>query len=96
VGLAVQFAPEGHVSRQKHEELGFRMLRLAHLLHQGGAVTSIFIRAEFKVSLATAKRDLVLLERALPVRVEWYRPHGAPIFTQAKELRLMPQREASL
>lgn len=46
---------------------GERILRLAARLGAGGSVSVRFIMQEYGASLATAKRDMVLLERALPV-----------------------------
>lgn len=46
-----------------------RMLMLASLLLEGEALTTEFIRKGFKVSPATAKRDLAMIRKLLPVKV---------------------------
>lgn len=46
-----------------------RLIKLTKYLCEGGELTSRFIQAEFSVSKATAKRDLVVIECALPVEV---------------------------
>lgn len=45
-----------------------RMLKLAELLFAGKQITSRFVADTFGVSVATAKRDITLIERTLPVR----------------------------
>lgn len=63
-----------------------RMLKLAMRLARGGDVTHKFITDTFDVSLATAKRDLVVIERALPLQTSWSpRAEGGVI----KTVRLM-------
>ncbi len=47
-----------------------RMVRLAWRVYHGGDVTTAWIRKRFGVSRATAKRDLALLAKVLPVAVE--------------------------
>jgi hypothetical protein len=65
-------------------------LELAKRLYNGGVVTTAFIREEFGVSPATAKRYMVRLECALPVLVEKI-PNGFSVRygTSTKLLRLM-------
>lgn len=46
-----------------------RGAQLARALCEGKVVTRRYIEERFNVSRATAKRDLVRLERCLPVRV---------------------------
>jgi len=71
-----------------------RLLQLALRLGTGQAVTSGYIRERYGVSPATAKRDLVRLECALPVIVEGVRceqkvlrmrdgPRFTPLFNAA-------------
>lgn len=45
-----------------------RLIRAAWRLYHGGTVTSAWLRKRFGVSKATAKRDLLVLERAVPVK----------------------------
>lgn len=47
-----------------------RLLRCAWRIYHGGEVTSAWIRKRFGVSLATSKRDMSMLARVLPVRME--------------------------
>lgn len=47
-----------------------RSVRLGVMLARGDRMTSALIRATFKVSRATAKRDMTMIEAALPVRTE--------------------------
>ena len=66
-----------------------RMLLLAIRLGSGGAVTLRYIMEAHGVSLATAKRDMVMLEAMLPVLnepVERETTGGLP----ARQLRMMP------
>lgn len=68
-----------------------RLLRLAVRLGAGQTVTVSYIIDRFRVSLATAKRDMGRLEQALPVHME-----DAPNTNRngggmpPKALRLMP------
>jgi hypothetical protein len=43
-----------------------RMLKIAQLLYAGQKITSRFIADHFGVSLSTGKRDVTLIEQALP------------------------------
>lgn len=45
-----------------------RMLRYAWRIYHGGEVTTAWIMTRFRVSPMTAKRDMDVLLRALPVR----------------------------
>lgn len=49
------------------EERMHRMVRLAWRIYHGGEVTTAWIRKRFGVSKATAKRDLAMLAKVLPV-----------------------------
>lgn len=53
------------------------MLKLAQLLYGGSTVDAHLIRAMFRVSVATSKRDMVKIEQCLPVRCELVKT-GAP------------------
>lgn len=53
------------------QNTGYRLLKLARYLHQGGLLSTHYIQRRFQVSRATAKRDLVLIEAALPVDVRF-------------------------
>lgn len=44
-----------------------RMLRLARYLYDGGILTSAWIRYDMGVDLATAKRDMRIIECYLPI-----------------------------
>ena len=50
--------------------LAERALNLGVMLARGERITSATIRKKFGVSKATAKRDMNLIEAALPVRCE--------------------------
>lgn len=45
-----------------------RLLKIAAMLYAGHEITSRFIADNFGVSNATARRDVTVLEQALPVR----------------------------
>lgn len=47
-----------------------RALKLADYLNDGGLITTRYIRETFRVSRATAKRDMVMIEASYPVTVE--------------------------
>lgn len=58
-------------SRPPHAtDLSTRMLKLSELLRHGTEVDAKLISDLFRVSLSTAKRDMVKLEQGLPVRCE--------------------------
>jgi hypothetical protein len=44
-----------------------RFLKLAERLFTGGDISIAYVRDHFPVSLATAKRDLIVLEATLPL-----------------------------
>lgn len=74
-----------------------RMLDLAKRLYAGETITSSFIRRIYGVSWATAKRDLVRLERALPVDVAIQVHHGnagTAFYRETKVLNIMPRARA--
>lgn len=73
-----------------------RMLKLAERLFTGGAVSVAWVCRHFGVSLATAKRDLVLLEQTLPVEASYEEGkeiHGTA--QRCKLLRLLDDTEVS-
>lgn len=45
-----------------------RLIRCAWRVYHGGTVTRAWLQKRFGVSRATAKRDLVVLERSIPVK----------------------------
>lgn len=53
-----------------------RMLKIAQRLFTGGEVTTAWICDTFDVSISTAKRDLVIVEGQLPVKVRIEIPHN--------------------
>lgn len=55
--------------RLKGEEMAVRIAALTMRLIQGEPVTASYIRKRFNVSWATAKRDLIRLEGAVPTRL---------------------------
>lgn len=61
-----------------------RLLKLAERLFTGGEVSHAFVVQRYGVSFATAKRDLVKLEQALPVERK-----GDGTGPEPKVLRLM-------
>lgn len=68
-----------------------RLLRLALHLAEGNAVTIAYIMREHGASLATAKRDMTMLESLLPVFQEALPRCGNPGMP-AKALRMMRAR----
>ncbi len=77
-------------SQPEASDVRERMLKLAARLWTGGAVSGAYIRRRFGVSVATSKRDLVVLEQTLPVVAEFRRGNGGRV----KLLRLMPSADA--
>jgi predicted DNA-binding transcriptional regulator YafY len=78
----------------KASDVRVRIVRLVERLFSGQELSSRWIVETFKVSYATAKRDLILLEQCLPVRVylkenDWSRVVEG---TETKILRL-PQQQ---
>ena len=70
---------------------GERLVRLAARLGAGGTVTIGIICEEYGVSLATAKRDFVVLEQALPVTKEPIPGNDNPC--PPKQLRIPREHE---
>lgn len=64
-----------------------RLLHLAVRLGSGQAVTQSYIMDRYDVSLATAKRDMTLLESTLPLVSEG---GGKGVGMPKRTLRLMP------
>ena len=48
-----------------------RMLKLAHVLFEGGEISTRYVMDRFGISLSTAKRDLLKIEQCLPVITDW-------------------------
>jgi predicted DNA-binding transcriptional regulator YafY len=65
-----------------------RMLKLAQLLYAGQRITSRFVADHFGVSVATAKRDVTLIEKTLPVLCERSDRDGALVGLHERVLHL--------
>jgi predicted DNA-binding transcriptional regulator YafY len=58
-----------------------RLLRIARRMFEGGIISTQWVRQEYGVSSATAKRDLQLVGMYLPVEIS--------VVGQAKQLRIV-------